>query len=70
MVLFILAILLTSLGSTDIFPHDFRREVIRPLVLKAFPCILIWLKIILDMMLKKNGTPAPISINSIHSDPA
>lgn len=33
---------LVSLSSTDIFPSTVRREVIRPYVLKAVPCIVVW----------------------------
>ncbi|MFZ1678685.1 MAG: glycosyltransferase family 87 protein [Saprospiraceae bacterium] len=55
-VLFVLAILLTSLSATDIFSHDFRNQFIKPYVLKAFPCIAIWFKIVIDMMLTKKGS--------------
>ncbi|MBA3898640.1 MAG: DUF2029 domain-containing protein [Bacteroidetes bacterium] len=52
--LFILAILLTSLSPTDIFPRFIRNEYIHPYALKALPCILIWCKIITDMFLMKS----------------
>ncbi|MEP6794635.1 MAG: glycosyltransferase family 87 protein [Saprospiraceae bacterium] len=60
-VLFVLAIILTSLSATDIFPHDFRKQIIKPYVLKAFPCIVIWIKIVIDMMLTKKGTEWHVS---------
>jgi len=50
-VLFISAFVLTSLSPTDIFPRYVRHEIIVPYVLKALPCILIWLKLIYDMMI-------------------
>ncbi len=53
-VLFLLAFILTSLSPTDIFPRFIREEFVKPYTLKAFPCILIWFKIIYDMIrLKK-----------------
>ena len=49
-VLFLSAIILTTLSPTDIFPFSFRREYIEPFVLKAVPCIFIWCRIIYEMM--------------------
>jgi hypothetical protein len=49
-VLLILAILLTSLSPTDLFPKFIRNEWIKPYVLKAVPCIFIWGKIVIDML--------------------
>ncbi|MEO6131480.1 MAG: glycosyltransferase family 87 protein [Saprospiraceae bacterium] len=68
-ILFSLAILLTSLSSTDIISHDFRNQFVRPYVLKAFPCILIWIKIIMDMMRAKmdiewSTSDQPLSVNT------
>ncbi len=56
-VFFAAAILFTSLSPTDIFPAFFREKFVVPYTLKAVPCILIWLKIIYDMMvLKEDAT--------------
>ena len=52
-ILLVLALVLTSLSSTDIFPTYLRTDFIQPYAIKAFPCILIWMKIIYDMMLIK-----------------
>lgn len=49
-ILFICAFVLTSLSPTDIFPKYLREEFVKPYTLKAFPYILIWLKIIYDMI--------------------
>ncbi|MEZ4938825.1 MAG: glycosyltransferase family 87 protein [Crocinitomicaceae bacterium] len=51
--LFICAIIFTSLSPTDIFPKEVREEIVKPYTLKAVPCILIWLKIIFDMLALK-----------------
>ncbi len=48
--LFVLALILTSLSPTDLFPKILRDHYVIPYTLKAFPCILIWLKIIYDMI--------------------
>lgn len=52
-VLIIMAFILISLSFTDIIPKYLRNEFVKPYVLKAFPCILIWLKIIYDMITLK-----------------
>lgn len=48
--LFVSAVLLTSMSPTDLFPRFVREEWIKPYTLKAVPCILIWMKIIYDML--------------------
>ncbi|MCP4231834.1 MAG: DUF2029 domain-containing protein [bacterium] len=48
--LFIAALLLTSLSPTDIFPVYLREGFFKPYVLKAVPCIFIWVKIIYDII--------------------
>ncbi|MBK6363399.1 MAG: hypothetical protein IPF52_07805 [Saprospiraceae bacterium] len=53
-ILFVLAFILTSLSPTDLFPEYLRDEFVHPYSLKAFPCILIWCKIIYDMMALKS----------------
>lgn len=51
--LFIAAFVLTSLSPTDLFPRYLRNEIVVPYNLKAVPCILIWLKLIYDMITYK-----------------
>lgn len=53
-ILFISAFVLTTLSPTDIFPNIFREAIVYPYSLKVFPCILIWMKIIYDLMTLKN----------------
>ncbi len=50
LLLLICAFLLTSLSPTDLFPRYIRLEYIRPYALKALPCIVIWVKVIYDML--------------------
>jgi hypothetical protein len=52
-VLLILAFVLTSLSPTDVFPRIIREEFLKPYSIKAFPCIIIWLKIVYDMIVLK-----------------
>jgi hypothetical protein len=54
--LFLAALIFTSLTSTDIVPSSVRHAVLLPYAFKALPCILIWMKIIYDMIMLK---PAP-----------
>jgi len=61
--LLVLAILLTSLSPTDIFPSFLRNEYVIPFTLKALPCILIWMKIIYDMIRMENSIK-PEELNS------
>ncbi len=49
LVLVILAFIFTSLSPTDLFPRFLRESLVKPYVLKAVPCILIWGKIIWEM---------------------
>ncbi len=53
-ILFVCAFVLTTLSPTDIFPRFLREEFVKPYTLKGFPCILIWSKIIFDMIILKN----------------
>jgi hypothetical protein len=52
--LFVLAFVFTSLSPTDIFPRALRESLVIPYSLKVFPCILIWVKIIYDMLAIEN----------------
>ncbi|MBP9210899.1 MAG: DUF2029 domain-containing protein [Saprospiraceae bacterium] len=47
--LLLLAILLTEISTTDLFPPEVRRTVIRPYALKVLPCIVIWLRILWEL---------------------
>jgi len=60
LILFILVFISVSLSPTDIIPRDIRENVVRPYVLKAFPCILLWLRIIVDMMILRKSPPETI----------
>lgn len=51
--LFASAFVFTSLSPTDLFPRVVRQEFVNPYVLKAFPCMLIWAKIIYDALVLK-----------------
>ncbi len=53
--LFIGAFVLTVLSPTDIFPRLLRDEFVKPYNLKVFPCILVWIKIIYDMIVLNNN---------------
>jgi len=49
-VLFTGAFIFTSLSPTDLFPAVLREEFVKPFALKVFPCILIWMKVIYDLI--------------------
>jgi hypothetical protein len=50
-VLFVFAFLVTCLSPTDIIPKFLRDTFFEPYHLKAFPCILIWIYIIFEMVI-------------------
>lgn len=60
-ILLVLAILLTVLSPTNLFPAVLRRNYVIPYALKALPCILIWLRIHYDLYAMK--------ISDLSSDP-
>jgi len=59
--LFVFAIVLTSLSSTDLFPKDVRDNFIKPYALKALPSVIVWCVILVKMIryqpkaISKNG---------------
>lgn len=55
--LLIFAFILTSLSPSDLFPRFIRQTLIQPYALKAFPCIIIWLKLCWEMY-TRNYNPA------------
>jgi len=61
--LFVMAFILTSLSPTDIFPQFLRDEYVHTYTLKAFPCILIWFKIIYDMLKLTDNNKCHTSIS-------
>lgn len=56
--LLIFALVLTSLGPSDLMPKYLKENYIKTYALKALPCILIWLKISYEMILLK---PEPLT---------
>lgn len=49
-ILLVLALIITSLSPSDLFPKYIRNTYIKPYKLKAIPCLLIWLKIIYETL--------------------
>ena len=58
-ILLILVYVFTILSPTDLFPRNLRDHYVIPYVLKAVPCILVWIKLMVDMVFYK-----PVSDNS------
>lgn len=50
--LMIFVFLLSSMGSSDLYPREFKREVIQQYALKALPCLIVWLRLCYEMMTK------------------
>lgn len=60
--LVVLAFVLTSLSSTDLFPKFIKTGIIVPYALKALPCILIWLKIQYELNFFRKEKTAILSV--------
>jgi hypothetical protein len=56
--LLILTFLFAMLSSTDLLPRAVRREFLEPYVIKALPCILVWLKLQFDLCVMLKVTHA------------
>jgi hypothetical protein len=50
LVLLILVFLFTCVSSTDLVPRALRREYLETYVIKAIPCILVWIKLQYDLL--------------------
>jgi hypothetical protein len=51
-ILIVLLVLVTGLGPTDVFPKYIRHEFINKYVMKAWPCIAVWLMITYELLVK------------------
>ena len=50
--LLVFVFLLSSMGSSDLYPRVVKREYIQAYSLKALPCLIVWLKLCWEMMVK------------------
>jgi Glycosyltransferase family 87 len=50
--------LLTCLAATDLCPRDVRTKLVAPYVLKAVPCILVWLKLQYELLTRRPDAQA------------
>jgi hypothetical protein len=55
-ILFVAAIILTSLSPTDVFPRIWLHQYVQPYTLKAVPCIAIWIKLIYDLFVLRSDS--------------
>jgi hypothetical protein len=53
--LLVFALLITSFSNSDVIPRYIRVNYIMPYALIALPCLMIWLKIIYEMLTRKFG---------------
>jgi len=59
--LMVFAFILTSMSPSDLFPAFIRKNYVQPYALKALPCVLIWFKLVYEMMTKDYLTPQNVS---------
>ena len=60
--LLVFVFLLSSMGSSDLYPRAIKREYIQAYSLKALPCLIVWLKLCWEMMVK-SYQPTPQSLS-------
>ncbi len=60
--LLVFVFMLSSMGSSDLYPRVIKREYIQAYSLKALPCLIVWLKLCWEMMVKNyEPTLQPLS---------
>ena len=60
--LLVFVFMLSSMGSSDLYPRAIKREYIQAYSLKALPCLIVWLKLCWEMMVKNyQPTHQPLS---------
>lgn len=57
--LLVFAFILTSLSPSDLFPAYIRKTFVQPYALKALPCIIIWFKLMYEMLVRDY---APVAV--------
>lgn len=57
--LMVFAFILTSMSPSDLFPAYLRKTYVQPYALKALPCVLIWLKLIYEMLTRDYAEASP-----------
>jgi len=57
--LLIFALILGSFGTSDLVPRFIQKTIIRPYSLKAFPVMLVWLKLIWELCTRNYAPMAP-----------
>ena len=62
--LLIFALVFTSFSPSDLMPKYIRTHFIQPYALKALPCVLIWMKIVYEMLVMKENA----AVNFIKND--
>lgn len=55
--LMVFAFILTSMSPSDLFPRYLRETFVWPYALKALPCIIIWLKLSVEMLTRDYANP-------------
>lgn len=57
--LMVFAFLLTSMSPSDLFPKYIRETFVKPYALKALPCVLIWFKLVYEMLTRDYSACPP-----------
>ncbi|MBO5186895.1 MAG: DUF2029 domain-containing protein [Prevotella sp.] len=65
--LMVFAFILTSMSPSDLFPAFIRKTYVQPYALKALPCVLIWLKLVYEMM-TRDYAQSPAADNRINEE--
>lgn len=57
--LMVFAFILTSMSPSDLFPAYIRKTFVQPYALKALPCVIIWFKLVYEMLVRDY---APVAV--------
>lgn len=63
--LMVFAFILTSMSPSDLFPAYLRKNFVQPYALKALPCVLVWVKLVWEM-LTRDYAPVEIETKESH----
>jgi hypothetical protein len=66
-ILFITVFAFVSLSATDLVPKFLQREFFRPYVLKAVPCIVLWVRIAVEMLYTRESEQRESIANTVRS---
>jgi len=66
-ILLALVLVFTVLSITDIFPRQLKNSFIQPYSIRALPCLLVWIKLMYDLLTKPKPNASSTPLSTGHS---